>query len=347
MPQMKWTRLRYRLREVDAAGEALLDVNATPERVDWALEVINNWRGAHSFPLNTFQVTLRDKAHQVHRRAAVAQRLKRLYSIRLKLRNLKWLRLSEMQDIGGCRAILPSVDHVRALVERYRTSDLRHILDDEDDYIEEPKTSGYRGIHLIYRYHSERTPKYNGRKIEMQFRSQAQHVWATAVETAGVFTGQALKSSQGDKRWLRFFALMATDTALREWQPPVPGTPTGRAELVAELRALAQELDVVNRLMAFGVAVGRLPRGRATDRYFLVQLDATARQVRVSSYSQLELDLALTRQSEAERETRDDANADSVLVSVESVAALRAAYPNYFLDTHRFLAAVRRVIGGR
>jgi hypothetical protein len=31
---------------------------------------------------------------------------------------------------------------------------------------------------------------------------------------------------------------------------------------------------------------------------------------------------------------------DAVLVSVESVKALKQAYPNYFLDTHRFLDAV-------
>jgi hypothetical protein len=32
---------------------------------------------------------------------------------------------------------------------------------------------------------------------------------------------------------------------------------------------------------------------------------------------------------------------DVVLVSVDSLEALKKAYPNYFLDTHRFIQAVK------
>jgi hypothetical protein len=37
-------------------------------------------------------------------------------------------------------------------------------------------------------------------------------------------------------------------------------------------------------------------------------------------------------------------NNDAVLVSVESVASLRRAYPNYFLDTHRFVEVVNQAL---
>ena len=36
--------------------------------------------------------------------------------------------------------------------------------------------------------------------------------------------------------------------------------------------------------------------------------------------------------------------ADVVLVSVDSMAALRRAYPNYFLDTRAFLEAVKAAV---
>jgi len=62
----------------------------------------------------------------------------------------------------------------------------------------------------------------------MQIRSQLQHAWATAVETVGTFLQQALKSSQGDEGWQRFFALMGNAMAMRERRPPVPNTPTGK-----------------------------------------------------------------------------------------------------------------------
>ena len=86
-----------------------------------------------------------------------------------------------------------------------------------DDYISAPKASGYRGVHLMYRYKSDKKKTiYNDLKIEMQIRSRYQHAWATAVETVGIFVGQALKTSMGDDRWLRFFALMGSAIAIRE-----------------------------------------------------------------------------------------------------------------------------------
>jgi ppGpp synthetase/RelA/SpoT-type nucleotidyltranferase len=146
----------------------------------------------------------------------VAQRVKRLSSIVAKMRRFQGLRLSQMQDIGGCRAVLSSVAEVRNAVKSFKTSSIRHELAREDDYIANPKDSGYRGVHLIYKYVSDRSETYNGLKIEVQIRSQLQHAWATAVETVGTFIQQALKSSQGEDEWLRFFCLMGSAIALRE-----------------------------------------------------------------------------------------------------------------------------------
>ena len=99
---------------VDRAGQIL--VSTTPDVVDLeaALTVINNWRSSHSFPLNTFQTTLRTKARTVDNAALVAQRIKRLSSIEHKLRRFSGLRLSQVQDIGGCRAVVATVADVQA-----------------------------------------------------------------------------------------------------------------------------------------------------------------------------------------------------------------------------------------
>ena len=123
------------------------------------------------------------------------------------------MKLSQMQDLGGCRAVMDNVGAVRRLVGYYqKESGIKHELAKLDDYIAAPQESGYRGVHLVYRYYSDKKPKamYNGLKIEMQLRSQYQHAWATAVETVGAFIGQALKSSMGDKEWRRFFSLMGS-----------------------------------------------------------------------------------------------------------------------------------------
>jgi ppGpp synthetase/RelA/SpoT-type nucleotidyltranferase len=341
---MTWATRKYPKDQVDAAGQLLLQKSPKLQEIEHAFQVINNWRSSHAFPLNTFQVGLRKRAKQIDSKCITAQRIKRLSSLVLKLNRYSWLTLSEMQDIAGCRAVMSSVRRVDKLVHAYKGSNIKHKLDDEDDYIRSPKRSGYRGIHLIYRYHSDKKETYNGLKIEMQFRSQLQHAWATAVETVGTFIQQALKASRGEKEWLRFFALMGTAIAIREKAPPVPETPTSRAQLVKELRHFAGRLDVETRLTAYGEAVNMAAAGASKAHYFLLAVDPKAKRVTVTGYTYMELEKASDEYLETERRISEEPGAEAVLVSVESLALLRRAYPNYFLDTRVFLDAVKQAI---
>jgi hypothetical protein len=290
--------------------------------------------------LNTLQVGLRRLSKQIDPGSLVAQRIKRLSSISLKLRRFPGMRLSQMQDLGGCRAVVRSVRHVNGLVGLYRASGIKHTLNHVDDYITTPQRSGYRGVHLIWRYYSDKKATYNGLKIEMQLRSPLQHAWATAVETVGTFVRQALKSSQGEAEWLRFFALMGTALAIRERTNPVPDTPTERRPLVAALRQSAQRLDVEKRLTSYGQALRVVGHPDAkTAHFFLLTLNPGDKSVNIDGFQANELADANEAYLNAER-----SGADAVLVSVESLALLRRAYPNYFLDTRVFLNALRRAI---
>jgi len=107
---------------VNRAGKALRGrfVRMSRREREDALSLVKHWRSAHGFPLNTFQMTLRKRAEACDPSALVAQRLKRLGAIDMKLRRFETMRLTEMQDLGGCRAILSSVDSVRRLAEQYR-----------------------------------------------------------------------------------------------------------------------------------------------------------------------------------------------------------------------------------
>lgn len=102
-----------------------------------------------------------------------------------------------MQDLGGCRAVLPDLNGVYSVAQSFLRAQHKHKLIRQDDYVLKPKPSGYRGVHLVYSYRSDRTETWNGLAIEIQIRSQLQHAWATAVETVGLFTNQARKSSMG------------------------------------------------------------------------------------------------------------------------------------------------------
>ncbi len=344
---MAWEIPKYTLADVDNAGELLVHKHRDEQEYTLALKVIDNWRAVHAFPLNTMQVYLRKKASIIDHNAIVAQRIKRLTSIELKLRHMPELKLSEMQDIGGCRAVVRSVAAVKKLVKAYHDSDIKHKLDDWDDYIKEPKLSGYRSYHLIYRYYSDKKSTYNDRKIEMQLRSKLQHVWATAVETVGTFTGQALKSSIGAREWLRFFQLMGTVIALKEGTAPVPNTPTDNNSLLRELRDCATSLQVETKLSAYGAALHELTRERHKAHFYLLALNPVAKTIRVREYKKGELSRALRDYTPTEQGIRKKPGGEAVLVSVDSMAALRSAYPNYFLDTVKFREELQSALSGK
>jgi hypothetical protein len=215
----------------------------------------------------------------------------------------------------------------------------------EHDYIANPKSDGYRSVHLVYRFlgRASQASQHKGLLIEIQLRSRLQHAWATAVETASTFTGQALKWRGGQRDWQRFFALMGSAIALRERRPLVPNTPSSKVVLVRTLRRLANELQVERLLQAWSAATLHLltvtPPGA---QMFLLRLDTGPNQLLVRSYRSDERKRASDEYLTAEDEAKPGSQV--VLVSVDSIEALRSAYPNYYVDTAEFLAALRQAI---
>ena len=191
---------QYTRGRVDVAGDRLI-ASGDFWIQDWrnALDVINNWRASHAFPLLSMRIILSRRARRLDPQAVVVQRLKRITSIAGKLNAKGSMRLSRMHDIGGCRAVVRTVRLVDRLVRVYEQRSVHEFVR-KYDYIKTPKVDGYRSVHLVYRYRSQSAARsvYNGLRIELQIRSRYQHAWATAVETVSAFTGQALKSSVGD-----------------------------------------------------------------------------------------------------------------------------------------------------
>ena len=85
-----------------------------------ALSIVNNWRSSHAFPLNAFYMTLRGRARSVDLTALTAQRLKRLPSIASKLARFPEMKLTQMQDLGGCRAVVRNIADVDNLIAVYK-----------------------------------------------------------------------------------------------------------------------------------------------------------------------------------------------------------------------------------
>lgn len=334
----------YSRKDVNRAGDVLLNPDASQETKDNALLIINNWRASHNFPLNTFQMRLRKVAKKIDADNLVAQRIKRLASIKLKLERFPDMKMAQIQDIGGCRAIMRNVIQVDKLVDVYKheSRGIKHKLAKEQDYIMYPKESGYRGVHLIYKYGSDKITNYVDMRIEIQVRTLLQHAWATAVETVGTFIKQSLKSSQGETEWLRFFALMSSAMAIAEGKPIVPGTPDNINDLKAEIIVLSNHLDVEGHLTTFRDSIQVLSSDGVDGHYYLLELDPSAGHVIVKSYTQTQLATASSDYITLEKRIAND-NRDAVLVSADSVEALRLAFPNYYLDTDLFLEQLRKL----
>src|SRR2546425_745489 len=92
---MAWVVPLYDREQVNIAGRTRINDTASADAKESALGIVNNWRSAHSFPLNCFQVTLRDRAHSINPGALIAQRLKRLVAIEAKLRRFSAMKLSQ------------------------------------------------------------------------------------------------------------------------------------------------------------------------------------------------------------------------------------------------------------
>lgn len=345
MGRREWAKpLACSKGEINRAGAALIASSASAER-DRAADLVNAWRSSFSFPLNTFQNNLRHWVRPVDQGALVAQRLKRFSSIQAKLRRQPRMELTQMQDIGGVRAIVKDLPAVTNLADRLVGQGFKI----RDDYITTPKDDGYRGIHIIGRYEGSRFDQeaWNGYRIEIQLRSKRQHYFSTAVETVTTFTGYPLKFGGGPPEWREFFSLMGSVIALGERAPLVPGTPDNEATLIDEVKDLALRLHVRELLEAWTVASTRMAvkaAGSRTISYLLI-LDVARRTVQAVPFPSAEAASTQLLLFEKAIMNEKSPSLDVVQVAAKSVQELKRAYPNYYSDTRAFLRIMREATG--
>ncbi|WEK69685.1 MAG: RelA/SpoT domain-containing protein [Candidatus Chryseobacterium colombiense] len=335
---MSFIKKEFSNKKINLAGDYLI-TSLQKNELDWAETVLNNFRGIHLYPMNTFQATLRRKVKKFDTYALISQRLKRAPSIIHKLTRFKGMQLSRMQDIGGLRAVLSDIENVYDLTKDYKESSFLHCLVNEKDYIKEPKESGYRGIHLIYKYENPIAPEYNGLHLELQIRTKLQHIWATSVETMGTFLKHSLKSSEGPKEWLEFFALTSSAFAHIENCELIPAYKNlDKIETFKLVTSEALRLNVRDRFQGFRIAANAIHKGETKGIFHLIVLDLDSKSVIVSSFSKIKIEEANNEYSKVEERIQNGSNLQAVLVSTTSLDNLKKAYPSYFLDTADFLS---------
>lgn len=331
------TVLLYSKRQIDDAGRILTSNSSSQAEKNQALEVLGNYRSCHAYPINTFQATLRTRLNRLGYENLVSQRLKRTPSMILKLRRFQNMRLSQMQDIGGLRAILPGVDEVYELVKLYKDSNFQHEIKNVKDYIETPKPSGYRCYHIVYKYKNRQNISYDGLMIELQIRTRLQHAWATAVETMGTFIDHSLKSSQGPEEWLNFFSLVGNAFSYIEQTNAMTKYETmNREQTFHQIRKEADRLQVIHQLNGFSQVISNIETDKKQGSLHLIVLDIPNQEVRIRTYSKASIEEASKDYLAEEEQVTDPNKRQVVLVSSNSLENLRKAYPSYFLDTQEF-----------
>lgn len=191
--------------QIDRSGRALArDEYRSDDEYLRADDVVDEYRRLHLEPLSNTTAQVQQWLSQRGSPYYVAQRLKRKPQILRKLRRLS-VRLSQLQDIGGLRVIVPRDHDVDDLLTYLQD----RFAEQEDvtvqritDYREKGRDrTGYRSLHVII----ER----GGVCLEVQIRSRIQHAWSENIERTSVIYGHHLKEEDGDPDVLRYFQLLS------------------------------------------------------------------------------------------------------------------------------------------
>ena len=337
--------MKYTRSHLNKIGTYLYAEGVDAFKRSEAIRVVSDWRMTHLLPLREFVETVTEyfNSHSIYY-AFYSQRVKRMTSIieKLRLNASAGMCLGGLQDIGGARFVFDTLDELKACQDTLRIFVPEHFtLEKTKDYIVEPKDSGYRSIHYVYKYHSD-DADYDGLRIELQIRTRLEHSWAMAVETASLISRTSLKANIEDNSvWRDFFRLVSAIFAQKENSP----VNLRYAEYTHE-RYCNDYIDfldkhkLLDQLQALRVTVNDegLFAGGNTG-YCLLLINFRDRIVTPRQYSLEQEDDA----SAMFTQTEQSLNADEavILVSIEKMQELREAYPSYFLDTNEFITALK------
>lgn len=328
-------KLEYSKKQVRKAGKIIGDPRKFPQDKEDAWNIISQFRGSHQYPMLCVANNVRNYAKKINpEEFIIAQRIKRMPTIIDKLERYRTMNVVTMQDLGGCRAIMPNISEVLELRDALQNQKKsRNQIKRTYDYLSTdpgPKESGYRGIHLVYEYMATKK-EYEGYQIELQLRTALQHAWATAVETIDLFSGNRIKYSDAKSEYKRYFVLASSLMAISEHCPVVPGVRGSRKEIVHELKQLESEIRILEMLESYKTVVNEHSRSNKNS-YLTLSLDRNERKLHVEKYS----NMFLAEENITKIEQTNNPDIDAVLINVGQIGRLKSAYPNYFADTEMF-----------
>ena len=163
------------------------------------LRLLDDYRRSFGEAYEAVVLTIRQRGEFPTGRLA-----KSTVSIVEKLRR-ESIRLSQMQDIAGCRVVIANVVQQEQFVASLRTDfPGASVIDRRDN-----PSYGYRAIHIII-------AEISGKPIEIQVRSSLQHLWAEVSEKSSDVLDPTIKYGGGSESWRNFLTKSSTSVALYE-----------------------------------------------------------------------------------------------------------------------------------
>ncbi len=352
------TNKTYSGKQITRAGkefEHLQDFIDNEDKFNEVMDALSYWRFCHETPLNKAWNVLKKTVTKHDKDALFAKRLKRFVSIHEKLNRFPNMTLRNMQDIGGCRAI---VENEKKLYKSVR--DLKKLKEFKTqggkyrakNYIKRSKPDGYKGYHLIGRFCEENgTP----RNIEVQLRTSIQHYWATAVEIVDLFTGQALKSNQGDPKWEAFFREVSSQFSVMDniplfskmgdnqrfvkYRDIVSKSPAHHNEII-NIQKKYKSLKVSKKLLAFRNSIAFIDKkiSKAPESgYILLKVNTEKGRIQATVFLESESEKAALSYIKAEKNAARNTDIVVALVSTSKLGGVKQAYPNFFADSYNFM----------
>lgn len=349
--------MSYTKSQIKKAGNNLVN----DVEIEESLDILSFWRAKHSVPLETAFDLLKVYIKKVSNtsdkdfKPLIAKRLKRTESIINKLKRFGDMQLHRINDIGGCRAVLSSKKKAYRLTKAL-IKDGHFKL--RRDYIDIPKESGYRSIHLIGYFPDEDGQR---KPIELQIRTRIQHSWATALEIVDLYTAQSIKTNAGSKEWTDFFIHISAMFELLEENPYVRSSNLPAVALefgknfvekederleysLYKVYRLSEKLRTIERFDAFSSSVkitSEHIKQVSIDGYILISIQKqtdNVYEVQSRIFRRIEFDEASAAYLALEKEAiGKNSNLIVALVSTTALGGIQEAYPNYFADAKVFM----------
>ncbi|CAI0905817.1 Guanosine polyphosphate pyrophosphohydrolases/synthetases [Serratia quinivorans] len=332
--------LSYTKSQVKKAGEA---IRKNEGDINSAIDIIRDYRAAHLYPLTIIKNLIWKHSQKINTRAVIARRLKRLPTIIDKLQrktldgvNPNTMSVTRMSDIGGCRVIVDNKNELLLLNDSLNRSRTTHSTKRIRDYLTEPKSTGYRGIHRIYDcYQNEQDHAWKGFNIEVQLRTKLQHLWATTIEVVDLCEGKTLKTNpfEAEPKWSEFFYIMSE--FLAEEDGFIIMDNKKKQTYKERLLTLNDAIGAYGKLASFKAVFSKkeIEEKYAKMSLAVLVINDKERRVKFTFYPEKSKHIAIRHYNDAE----GDISNNVLLVQMDDIKNLKAAYPNYIIDTTEFL----------